>query len=92
MSAESPVVTETIVNPASKTVRQSPLSVVRPQYEEHDPRRKLPGYSRNKVDHLWDWCGARGDGVEDWVNPAEFRIAGNKSRPRGLQLSGGAQP
>jgi hypothetical protein len=44
---------ETIINPASEMVRQSPLVLTKPRFPVDDPRWKLPGYNRSKEPKLW---------------------------------------
>jgi ribonuclease HI len=57
---------ETIINPASEMIRESPRVVANPRFPENDPRWNLPGYNRKKelaalwkgpktlADRLWD--------------------------------------
>jgi hypothetical protein len=44
---------ETVINPASEMVRQSPLVLAKPRFPADDPRWKLPGYSQSKEPVLW---------------------------------------
>jgi hypothetical protein len=43
---------ETIINPASEMVRQSPLTLAKLRFPENDPRWRIPGYNRKKEPRL----------------------------------------